>query len=103
MKTKTTELLTKLSTDYFKALNLTLQEKKGMFSRIKKEILINKKQRKKNLIINYDNEADVLYISFDSPEKADDTEFFSNDILVRKKNKAIVGLTLLHFKKSLLS
>ena len=34
------------------------------------------KQRKKNLIINYDKEADILYVSFDSPQKADDTEFF---------------------------
>ena len=61
------------------------------------------KQRKKNLIINYDNEADVLYVSFDSPQKADDTDFFSDNVLVRKKNKAIIGLTLLHFKKSLSS
>jgi uncharacterized protein YuzE len=59
------------------------------------------KQKKRNLVINYDEEADVLYLSFDSPQKADDTEFFSDDILVRKKNKAIIGLTLLHFKRSL--
>ena len=59
------------------------------------------KQKKRNLIINYDRKADVLYVSFDALQKANDTEIFSNDILVRKKNKAIIGLTLLHFKKSL--
>jgi len=59
------------------------------------------KQKKRNLIINYDREADVLYVSFDSLQKANDTEIFSDDILVRKKNKAIIGLTLLHFKKNL--
>lgn len=59
------------------------------------------KQKKKNLIINYDKEADVLYVSFEALQKASDTEIFSDDILVRKKNKAIIGLTLLHFKKSL--
>ncbi|MCR4312835.1 MAG: hypothetical protein NUV58_01155 [Candidatus Roizmanbacteria bacterium] len=36
-------------------------------------------------------------------QKANDTEFFSDDVLVRKKNKEIIGLTLLHFKKSLSS
>lgn len=61
------------------------------------------KQKKRNLIINYDKEADVLYVSFEALQKANDTEFFSDDILVRKKNKAIIGLTLLNFKKSLSS
>lgn len=60
------------------------------------------KQKKRNLIVNYDDEADVLYISFETPQKADDTEFFSDDILVRKKDKKLVGLTLLRFKKKLL-
>jgi len=59
------------------------------------------KQKKRNIIINYDKEVDVLYISFEALQKANDTEFFSDDILVRKKNKAIIGLTLLNFKKSL--
>lgn len=58
-------------------------------------------QKKRNLIINYDKEADVLYVSFDGLQKANDTVFFSDDVLVRKKNKTIIGLTLLHFKKSL--
>jgi len=61
------------------------------------------KQKKKNLIINHDKEADVLYVSFEALQKANDTEFFSDDILVRKKNKAIIGLTLLNFKKSISS
>ncbi|VVA43768.1 conserved hypothetical protein [Candidatus Roizmanbacteria bacterium] len=61
------------------------------------------KQKKRNIIINYDKEVDVLYISFEALQKANDTEFFSDDILVRKKNKAIIGLTLLNFKKSLSS
>lgn len=59
------------------------------------------KQKKRNLIINYDKEADVLYVSFGALQEANDTEFFSDDILVRKKDKAIIGLTLLNFKKSL--
>jgi len=43
------------------------------------------KQKKRHLVIDYDQEADVLYLSFDLPQKADETEFFSDDILIRKK------------------
>jgi uncharacterized protein YuzE len=61
------------------------------------------KQKKRHLVIDYDQEADVLYLSFDLPQKADETEFFSDDILIRKKSNKVVGLTLLNFKKKLLS
>jgi len=60
------------------------------------------KQKKRHLVIDYDKEADVLYLSFDLPQKADETEFFSDDILIRKKSNKVVGLTLLNFKKKFL-
>jgi uncharacterized protein YuzE len=60
------------------------------------------KQKKRHLVIDYDQEADVLYLSFDLPQKADETEFFSDDILIRKKSNKVVGLTLLNFKKKFL-
>jgi uncharacterized protein YuzE len=60
------------------------------------------KQKKRHLVIEYDQEADVLYLSFDLPQKADETEFFSDDILIRKKSNKVVGLTLLNFKKKFL-
>jgi len=60
------------------------------------------KQKKRHLVIEYDQEADVLYLSFDLPQKADETEFFSDDILIRKKSNEVVGLTLLNFKKKFL-
>jgi len=60
------------------------------------------KQKKRHLVIEYDQEADVLYLSFDLPQKADETEFFSDDILIRKKSNKVIGLTLLNFKKKFL-
>jgi uncharacterized protein YuzE len=64
--------------------------------------LLMEKQKKRHLVIDYDQEADVLYLSFDLPQKADETEFFSDDILIRKKSNKVVGLTLLNFKKKFL-
>lgn len=45
--------------------------------------------------IDYDDEADVLYISFDRPQKATNSEMLDNGLLVRYRGKKIVGLTVL--------
>lgn len=57
---------------------------------------------KNKLFIDYDKEADVLYISFGKPQKADDSYQEENGIIRRKKGNKIVGLTILNasrFKK----
>ncbi len=53
----------------------------------------------KKLDVFYDKKADVLYISFGSPRKASDSELTDNDIIVRKVDGKIVGLTVLSFSK----
>jgi uncharacterized protein YuzE len=45
--------------------------------------------------IDYDREADALYISFKRPQKATDSEMLKNGILIRYRGKEIVGLTVL--------
>ena len=55
-----------------------------------------KKQKKNYFSVDYDNEADVMYIAFDENKKADDTEVYSDDILVRRRDNDLVGLTVLH-------
>lgn len=55
-----------------------------------------KSQSNNNLVINYDKEADVLYVSFGDIKKADDTEIYSNDVLLRKRGRKIIGITVLH-------
>ena len=57
-------------------------------------------RKEESLVMHYDKQADVLYISFGSPQAADDAEMLNEDLLIRKKGKKIVGVTILHFKKS---
>jgi uncharacterized protein YuzE len=45
--------------------------------------------------IDYDEEADVLYLSFRRPQRATDSEVRADGIIVRKRGKEIVGLTIL--------
>jgi uncharacterized protein YuzE len=46
--------------------------------------------------LDYDKEADVLYVSFRKPQRATETIELSDDILVRKTGKDIVGLTIMN-------
>ncbi len=46
--------------------------------------------------LDYDEEADVLYMSFRKPQRAEKTIELDDDILVRKDGKEIVGLTILN-------
>jgi uncharacterized protein YuzE len=45
--------------------------------------------------IDYDEEADVLYLSFRRPQRASDSELRDDGIIVRRRGKEIVGLTIL--------
>jgi uncharacterized protein YuzE len=53
----------------------------------------------KKMWIDYDNEADVLYISFRRPQRATDTEMIDDGILIRYKDDEIVGITILEASK----
>ncbi len=47
--------------------------------------------------IDYDDEADVLYISLKRPQKATDTKYLADKgILLRYRAKDIVGITVLN-------
>ena len=45
--------------------------------------------------VDYDREADVLYISFQRPQKATDTEMSDEGMLFRYRNQQLVGMTVL--------
>ncbi len=45
--------------------------------------------------VDYDSEADVLYISFDRPQKVTDTESRDDGILLRYRDGQLVGITVL--------
>lgn len=46
--------------------------------------------------LDYDKEADVLYVSFRKPQRATETVELDDGILVRKDGKDIVGLTIMN-------
>ncbi len=50
-------------------------------------------------MIDYDKEADVLYISFKRPQRATDSEMLDNGVLLRYKDDELVGLTILEASK----
>lgn len=50
---------------------------------------------------DYDEEADVLYVSFGQPQKAYDTTPTEKGVLIRKRGKKIIGFTILNAKRFL--
>ena len=50
---------------------------------------------KRPMWIDYDEEADVLYLSFRKPQRATDSEMRDDGIIVHWRGKEIVGLTIL--------
>ena len=48
--------------------------------------------------IDYDEEADVLYVSFDRPQRATDSVLRDDNVLLRYRGKRLVGITLIGTK-----
>jgi len=49
--------------------------------------------------VDYDPEADVLYLSFQRAQHASDTEMTDDGILLRYRGKQLVGMTILDASK----
>ncbi len=56
------------------------------------------KLKAKHIWMDYDEEADVLYVNFDRPQAATDSELLEDDIVVRYRDEEVIGLTILHTK-----
>ena len=54
------------------------------------------KLRTRRTWIDYDEEADVLYISFRKPQRASETIEIDEDVLLRKDRDEIVGITIMN-------
>jgi len=50
----------------------------------------------KHMWVDYDKEADVLYLSFRKPQRATKTIETDDNILIRKDDNEIVGITILN-------
>lgn len=44
--------------------------------------------------LDYDKEADVLYLSFERPQNATDSRMLENGILLRYRGEKLVGMTI---------
>lgn len=51
------------------------------------------------LWLDYDEEADVLYVNFQKPVPAADSTLLENNIIQREKNGKLIGLTILNASK----
>jgi len=50
----------------------------------------------KHIWVDYDKEADVLYLSFRKPQRAKNTVETDDAVLIRTDGKQIVGITILN-------
>ena len=53
----------------------------------------------RNIWVNHDREADVLYVSFRRPQDADDSELTEGGVIHRYHGEQLVGLTILNVSK----
>ena len=52
---------------------------------------------RKRICYNYDQEVDVLYLTFgDKPRRADDSELTDDDLIIRFDKGEIIGVTILN-------
>ena len=53
----------------------------------------------KQIWFDFDEEADVLYVSFERPQGATDSELDENGIVTRYRGDRLVGVTILNARK----
>lgn len=46
--------------------------------------------------LTYDAEADTLYVNFQKPSVATDSELTDDDVIVRYDGEKVIGMTVLH-------
>lgn len=52
----------------------------------------------KKIDLDYDEEADVLYLSFGKPREAKDSVEIENGVIYRTVDNEVVGITITDFK-----
>ena len=46
--------------------------------------------------LTYDQEADVMYVNFQKPSVATDSELTDDDVIIRYDGDEVIGFTVLH-------
>jgi uncharacterized protein YuzE len=60
-----------------------------------------KKIGAKHIWFDFDEEADVLYISLERPQNATDTDVLENGVFLRLRGKKIVGITITNMSEKI--
>jgi uncharacterized protein YuzE len=55
----------------------------------------------KQVWLDFDEEADVLYVSFERPQGATESELTEDGVLMRYRGGQLVGVTILNARKRL--
>ena len=58
-----------------------------------------KKVGAKHLWFDFDEEADVLYVSLERPQRATDTDILEDGVFLRLRGKNVVGITITNISK----
>ena len=58
-----------------------------------------KKVGAKHLWFDFDEEADVLYVSLERPQRATDTDILEDGTFLRFRGKKVVGITITNVSK----
>jgi uncharacterized protein YuzE len=53
----------------------------------------------KQMWFDFDDDADVLYVSFERPQRASDSELTDDGVILRYRDHQLVGATILNVKK----
>ena len=53
----------------------------------------------KQIWFDFDDEADVLYVSFERPQGATDSELSEDGVLTRYRGDQLVGVTIMNARK----
>ena len=53
----------------------------------------------KKVWVDYDEDADVLYVNFKKPSHADDSELTEDNVIIRYEKGQVVGMTFLNAAK----
>ena len=64
-------------------------------ARILKAVPVLLGMPERRMSVDYDEEADVLYIAFDRPQRATDSEMRDDGVIVHTRGKKVVGVTIL--------
>jgi len=55
----------------------------------------------RHIWFDFDEEADVLYISFEKPQQATDSDLLDNGVLLRYRDDTLVGMTIMNISKKI--